>query len=219
MKYVLSLGFGLLAGIAVAAALLYFNPFTLSQSEAGNESGWVLAYSLGAEDTWLSTHDEWLKLPRVPADAPLLFEDGIRGSMLAAMPLDDPSGTMSAAATRIGVPSAESELLHAGLLVQDYWLISVPGAGSVFVHAVNNQWPLLRDTVVRVDWLQRRFSGPGHYVPTQGPGSAGAAVIGLTGEYAGLRGRGRESLSLDSYQGSLAQLSGRLLLEVGAAER
>lgn len=219
MKYVLSLVTGLLAGAAAALALVYFNPLTLSQGELATASDREFRYSLGAGDLWLSAHGESLGLPRVPADAPLLFERGIKGSLLTAMPLDDPGGGPSAAASRISVPSANSELLQAGLLVDDFWLISVPGSGSVFVHAVNNQWPLVRDTVVRVDWLKRDFDGPIRYEPTQGPVAMRAEVTGLTGEFAGMTGGARESLSLESYSGSLASLSGRLLIDLGSRER
>jgi hypothetical protein len=217
MKYVLSLVIGLLAGVAAAAALIYFNPLTRSQHAPASDSAWVLGYSLAASDTWLSTHNDRFDLPLVPKDVSLLWESGIKGSLLAAMPLKAEGSSVSAAASRISVPSSRTEFLRAGLLVEDYWLISVPGEGSVLVHAVNNQWPLLRDTVVRVDWLQRDFAGPGEYGPTMGPNATGAELIGLTGAFAGARGRGRERVTLDRYDGNLARVSGQLLLDVAAA--
>lgn len=218
MKYVLSLLVGLVAGTAVAGALVYFNPLTRGGSANDGGADWVLGYALDNADTWLSTHDNRLELPVVPGDVALLFEAGIRGSMLAAMPLRNAAGDVAAAATRISVPSGDSELLRSGLIVVDYWLVSVPGEGTIFVHAVNNQWPLLRDTVVRVDWLQRAWTGPAEYGPTRGPERGRAAVLGLTGRYAGARGHARERLSLDSYDGSLAQLAGELVLDVGGTE-
>lgn len=218
MKYVLSLILGLLAGTVTAAALIYFNPLTRGDNAAPDNPGWVLGYSLAAADTWLSTHNERIDLPLVPRDISLLWESGIKGSLLAAMPLRGTAGSANAAATRISVPSARTEFLRAGLLVEDYWLISVPGEGSVLVHSLNNQWPLLRDTVVRVDWLQRDFAGPGEYGPTQGPAATGAEVVGLSGDFAGARGRGRERVTLDRYDGSLTALSGQLLLDVAAAQ-
>jgi len=214
MKYVFSLFIGLAAGAAAAGALLYFNPLTLTQSHTVRSSDWSLSYSLAAADTWLSSHDQRIDLPVAPRNVSLLRERGIKGTILAAMPMKDAEGAPVAAASRISVPSAGTEFLRAGVLVEDYWLISVPGEGSVFVHAVNNQWPLLRDTVVRVDWLQRDWQGPGSYSPTRGPDRAGATVIGISGSYAGATGSAGERLSLESYDGSLAQLSGELLLDV-----
>lgn len=219
MKYLLSLVLGLMLGVAAAGALLYFNPLTRRQERAAPDADWVLSYSLAGTDTWISTHDERLDLPVLPKGVPLLWETGIKGMLLAAMPLEDAGSDLSAAGTRISVPSTQTEFLRAGLLVDDFWLISVPGRGSIFVHAVNNQWPLLRDTVVKVNWLHRSWSGPGEYGPTRGPEATGAEVVGMTGEYAGARGRGRERLSLDSYSGSLAELSGELRLDVADARR
>jgi hypothetical protein len=215
MKYVLSLCTGLLLGVLVAFALILFNPLTLSQSDPLNDPEWVLSYALSADHTWLSTHDDSLEIPIVPKDVPLLWENGIKRGIIAAMPLEATTGSPSAAGTRISFPSPETELLHSGLVVEDHWLISVPGAGTFFVHATSNQWPLLRDTVVRVDWLKRSWAGPGKYDVTRGPANAGAEVFGLTGTFQGTRGHARERLSLDSYAGSLDPLTGQLMIKLG----
>lgn len=218
MKYVLSLVFGLLLGAVTGLALLYFNPLTRTQSRPGAESDWVLEYSLTEGGTWLSTHSERLALPIVPVDAPLLWESGIKGSLLQAMPLANANGQPGAIGTRISVPSSDSEFVRSGLLVEDYWLISVPGEGSVFVYALNNQWPLVRDTLVRVDWLQQDWNGPSEYAPTLGPGAGGARVTGLTGSYRGREGGGRDSFKLDAYDGRSASVSGRLVIKLAEAE-
>ena len=218
MKYVVGLILGIVLGTATALALLYFNPLTQAQAPRGGESDWMLEYSLSASGTWLSTHDDSMALPVVPDDAPLLWETGIKGSLLQAMPLADATGRNAAVGTRVSVPSSATEFVRSGLLVEDYWLISVPGEGTVFVHALNNQWPLVRDTVVRVDWLQRDWSGPSEYAPTLGPGAAGARVVGLSGRFRGRQGGGRDTLRLDAYDGQLAQVSGKLVIELADAE-
>lgn len=215
MKYVVSLVFGLILGAGVALALLYFNPLTQYQSAPLSDPERSLDYKLAGADVWLSTHDDRLELPVVPRGVSLLYEDGIRGTWLSAFGINDQSLPGLAAATRISVPSRESELLRAGVLVEDFWLISVPGTGSMFVHAMSNQWPLLRDTVVNVDWLGREFNGPAAYDPTQGPAKGNAEVFGLTGAYGGTEGRAREHLSLETYNGGLAALSGQLRIRMG----
>lgn len=214
MKYVLSLILGLLLGAATALVGIYFNPLT--QGRAGVKEGfdWRLDYELTPSQSWLFTHDDRLDLPVVPGNAPLLFEQGIRGTLLAAMPLRGDAGLATAAASRISVPSAETEFLRSGLVVEDHWLISVPGRGTLYVHSLNNQWPLLRDTVVRVDWLRRQFSA-GSYDPTRGPAPEGADVIGLSGSFDGARGHAYERLTLASYHGSLETLTGQLMIDIG----
>jgi hypothetical protein len=214
MKYVVSLIFGLSLGAVTALAGIYFNPLTRGQSGVGDGFAWRLDYELAPSQSWLFTHDDRLDLPVVPADAPLLFEQGIRSTLLAAMPLRDGEGLTNAAATRISVPSAETEFLRSGLVVEDHWLISVPGRGTLYVHSLNNQWPLLRDTVVRVDWLRRQFSA-GSYDPTRGPAAEGAEVVGLTGSFGGARGHAHERLTLASYHGSLETLTGQLMIDIG----
>jgi hypothetical protein len=214
MKYVVSLLFGLVLGVAVAAAALYFNPLSRSQSAPLSNPERTLEYKLAGSGVWLSTHDDRLDLPVVPRDVPLLYEDGIRGTWLSALALEDKTMPGTIGATRISVPSPESELIRSGLLVEDFWLISVPENGSLFVHAMNNQWPLLRDTVVKVDWLGRDFAGPAKYDPTRGPANGAAEVFGLTGTYRELEGRAREHVMLESYAGGLSAVSGQLALRM-----
>ncbi len=214
MKYILALLAGLITGAAVAIAALYFNPLTQRSAEPMGAPDWSLQFGLAPAATWIATHDEKLGLPVVPADVPLLYEGGIEGSLLTSLPLHDASGRLAAFGTRITVPSSATEFLQAGLLVDDYWLISIPGQGTLFMHAVNNEWPLVRDTLVRVDLLNRDWKGPGEYAPTVGPDEDGARVTGLNGSFAGRTGHGRERSAIDNYTGSLAALSGELLLDL-----
>jgi hypothetical protein len=216
MKYVLSLLFGLMLGAGVAATALYFNPLTQNQSDRDG-GALVFDYTLKRSATLLTTHDGALGLPVVPAEVPLLFESGIKGSLLTALTLEGRAEVGRAVATRLSVPSPRSELLLSGVLVDDYWLISLPGKGTLFVHSANNQWPLLRDTVVQIDWLGRDWTGPKAYRPTRGPANGSAEVIGLTGRFAGSRGQGSERLTVASYGGSLEALEGELAFELGAS--
>jgi hypothetical protein len=214
MKYILSLIAGLVAGAALAVAALYFNPLTQRSAEPSGAPDWSLKFGLAPAAMWIATHDEKLDLPLAPADVPRLYEDGIEGMLLTALPLHDSSGRFAASASRITVPSSATEFLRSGLLVDDYWLISIPGQGTLFVHAVNNEWPLVRDTLVRVDLLRREWRGSEAYAPTVGPGADGANVVGLTGGLAGRTGHGRERLVLENYSGSLAALAGEIHLDL-----
>lgn len=213
MKYVLSLIFGIALGAIAAGALIFFNPLIRGQSAPPDSPEWELNYSLAAERLWLATHEDRLHIPVVPADVPLLFENGVKGSLMMAMPLQGGPGNESAVGTRISVPSSETELLLKGVIVEDHWLISVPGSGTVLVRSRNNYWPMLRDTLIRVDLLKRGFSGPGIYHPTRGPADRGAEVIGMTGALTDFRGQAHERMSLDSYSGSLGSLTGQLQIK------
>ncbi|MDX1561326.1 MAG: hypothetical protein R3305_00270 [Gammaproteobacteria bacterium] len=219
MKYLLSFVLGVAAGGAIALAALFFNPLTRAQSDDPSGAAWTLRYSVAPSDVLISTHDRSLGLPLVPSDAPLLWEQGIKGSVLTVMPLSADEAGSPAWATRISVPATDTDLLTAGVLVDDYWLVSVPGRGSVLVHSVSNHWPLLRDSVVRVDWLKQAWPGSAEYTPTRGPNAAAAAVVGLSGEFAGAEGRAWERVALKDYNGRFSGLAGQLLLDLGGAPR
>lgn len=220
MKYVITFFFGLAAGAAVALVLLYFNPLTGDAGRGRPAASWELGYALSPARASLLTHGEQLRLPVIPVDAPLLWEQGVRGTVLGVLALEDETGA-AAVATRISVPVADSDLLLHGLFVDDYWLVTAPGRGSLFVHALDNQWPLLRDTVGRVDLLRRDWPGAATYDPTVGPGPGGrATVLGLSGEFTGERGTARDLITLERYGAAgFAELSGELLLSLDSEPR
>jgi hypothetical protein len=212
MKYFLSLLVGLALGIAVAAAALFYNPLTLITADDETEATLVFDYALGPSSVLLETHDSTLDLPVVPVESPLLWEGALKGSILTALPLDSAGGS-GALATRLTVPSADTDLLMAGVIAHDYWLVSVPESGSFLVEANSNYWPLLRDTVVRVDLLGREWNGPQTYTLTGTSGDDRARVTGLTGRFTAQTGRAIDRLALEHYDGSLSALSGRLAVE------
>lgn len=217
MKYLFGFFAGLLVGALAALAVLYFNPLTGGGSRARGLSSLQLSYSLPEQDALLLTHDEQLKLPIIPANAPHLWEGGVKGTILSALTLASDDGER-AVATRISVPSQDTNLLLDGVLVDDYWLVTVPGRGGLFVHTVNNQWPLLKETVGRVDLLRQTWAGPATYDSTRGPAGNLGRVLGLSGEFAGRRGTAREFLAVDRYgPRGFEGMSGELALAIDDA--
>lgn len=212
MKYVLGFVAGLAIGVAAALAALYYNPLTATPLRSRPPTSWALSYSFPDRSSILLTHDEQLKLPLVPADAPRLWEGGIRGAILNELRLEGEDG-VEAVATRISVPSSRTNLVTNGVLVDDYWLVTAPGRGSVFVYDVNNEWSLLKETVGRVDLLRRPWSGRSVYDPTQGPAGGLGMVRGVSGEFAGRRGTARELLGVERYgERGFEEVTGELLL-------
>ena len=53
MRYLFGFALGLLAGVAAAAAVIFFNPLTRLQSLPDKDAGWVLDFSLGPTTTWI----------------------------------------------------------------------------------------------------------------------------------------------------------------------
>jgi hypothetical protein len=212
MKYLAIALLGLLLGAAAAGAVLYFNPLTAERAPAtGNYDG-AWRYAL-PQDALTFERGMGTYLPDEVAPAGELWEKSIQSSALLALRLRDAEGNPSAIASRLLAGSRETDLLLRGLLVADHWLITVPGQGSVFVRAETNVWPLLKDTVIPVRYLDRAWEGPIEIKPTAGPHSTGAALaIGATGSFASVRGEAAEAYRLNGIAPLAAD--GQLLLDL-----
>ena len=218
MKYVLAFIVGIALGAAAAGALVFFNPLIAGAGDSRPAAAWTLRYEFPEPSSLALSHDEQLGLPVIPADSPLLWESGIKGTVLNVLRLDDDSDDAAPVlATRVSVPSAASNLIFEGAIVDDYWLVTVPGGGSLFVHSASNDWPLLRDTVVKVNWLGRQFANGSEFWPTRGPLNGSAALTGVTGQFAAARGRAFERLELDHYRGRFDGVRGELSLLLDAS--
>lgn len=216
MKYFLTWFGGIVLGVAAALAALYYNPLTSGGGTAPNvASTLTLSYGFPEPNVLALSHNEQLKLAPIPEEIPLLWESGIDGTALSVLALADSEGQTMAVASRVSVPSLRTNLLLEGILVDDYWLITVADEGSLFVRAQSNYWPLFKETVVLVGYLRRPWSGPRRYAPTAGPRAGRfAEVIGATGRFAGRDGTAQEFLTLDRYSaaGGFESMHGQLLL-------
>ncbi len=189
---------GMLAGIALACALLYVNPLS-SQRLAPVDSTTLLSYEFGPA-TLSFTHGDQLGFDLQPRDVPALWESTIRRSMLGTFVLHDLQGAPVAIASRAMKLSTQSNPLLRGVLVADHWLVTVPGAGTYFIESEDNVWPLIRDTFVDVNLLGRSWEGSQFYELSIGPDSRGAArLLGTTGRFAGVEGVAVHSLEVTDY--------------------
>lgn len=218
MKYVLAGLAGLIVGALAAAAVVYLNPLTANRAAPAEAAGsWQLAYSLPEPGVLTHTHGGWLPSPLAPPGVPELWEETIRSSALTSVRLLDTRDGSPAWATRISVPSTKTNLILNGLVVGDYWLVSKPGAGSLYLSAYTNLWPAVKDTYLRVDVLRRPWRGGAAYSPTLR--TAGSpALLGATGRFAGIEGEGLETFEIDGYDAAagLASVDGRLTLKLDA---
>jgi hypothetical protein len=115
--------------------------------------------------------------------------------------------------------SADTDLLLNGVLLHDYWLLTLPNEGTVFVRAESNVWPFVKTTLVPVWFLGRPWRGPADYRTTAGPGAQGSAVVlGATGRVKGVEGSAVEQYRLTAFDraaGSAAAI-GELQLRLPA---
>lgn len=208
---------GLLVGAGLGLTALYFNPTIDTPPEPPSTSQRVLSYAFPGRDALALTHGGYLGLPSIPRSITPLWEESIKNSVLLTAGLKDPQGETVALGTQIGVPSSKTELLSTGVIVDEYWLISVPGSGSFFVHVENNFWPFIKDAIVGVEYLGRPWPGTAVYHPTHGPGSTkGGIVYGGSGEFMRLEGGASETYYLNHFSeiGGIESLSVELRLDL-----
>ncbi len=189
---------GGLVGAAAGAALILVNPLIGPADGILDDLDRTLSYELPASALVL-THSRAASVPVRPDGADELWERTVRTSALGLLTLASPDGA-PAVASRMLVPSRRTELLTAGVVVDDLWLVTLPGEGSLYVLGESNVWPIAKDTLVTVSLLGRPFPGPRSYVATAGPAPDGRAlVIGATGDFAGREGRAVERYRIETF--------------------
>lgn len=188
MKYLFVMIVGLLLGAAGAGAVLYYNPLTESAAPEPAAADRALHYDLPAQVLGVSLGERAL-LPTLEARDTALWEDTIDRTALVGLVLQDDQNRPAAIASRLLAGSASTDLLLHGVLLSDYWLLTLPDEGTLFVRVDTNVWPFLKRTLLPVWFLDRPWQGPVEYRPTAGPGAANTAiVIGATGRFSGVEG-------------------------------
>lgn len=183
MKHFFVALFGLLLGAAAAGVVLYYNPVTGASAAVPGRTDRLLRYSLPDEVLEFSLGAAAEFLGQSAGDDPL-WEDTINGTAVLGLVLNDDVDQPAAIASRLMAASSDTDLLLHGVLVSDYWLVTIPGEGSLFVRADSNVWPFLKQTLMPVWYFDRPWQGPVEYRPTVGPGpDHTATVLGLSGVF------------------------------------
>jgi len=219
MKYLLVAVLGLLIGAAAAGAAIYYNPFTMTKSRQLDVADRALHYSLPSEVLGFAL-GEAVAPPGTPKRDGPLWEETIDRTAMLSLVLDDAHDNPAAIASRLLAVSPRTDFVLSGVRVNDYWLLTIPGDGTLFLRADTNVWPFLKETLP-VWYLGRPWKGPSEYSPTAGPGELGAAVvIGATGRFAGLEGSAIEKYRLTDLDPAArsAAATGELDLRLGASQ-
>jgi hypothetical protein len=217
MRYAFVAVLGMFIGAVAAGALIYFNPMTETSAPEPAASDRTLHYDLPGEVLGFTLGEHVLPPGAAEVDNGF-WEETIDRTALLGLVLDDAADKPVAVASRLLAGSAETDFLLRGVLVSDYWLLTIPNEGTLFLRADSNVWPFLKQTLLPVWYLGRPWGGPADYRPTAGPGDDGAAVVvGATGKFSGLEGTAIERYrltDLDPASRSVAAL-GELHLRIG----
>lgn len=193
MKYVITLFLGFVVGAAMAAGLLYINPLTVGAGSSLPDTDEVFAYASPITSELAFASDGLSRLSSHPRDVTDLWEKAIVKSALSLVVLRDRDGAPLGLASRVSYPAERTELLTTGVLLNDDWVVSLPGSGSFFVSSQANWWPFLKDTVIPVWYFGQPWSGSQAIDPTVGPDASGHGVVtGATGRFVGRLGRAIE---------------------------
>ncbi|HUQ53090.1 MAG TPA: hypothetical protein VM692_12770 [Gammaproteobacteria bacterium] len=188
MKYLLVAIVGLVLGAAAAGVVLYFNPLADKSAAQPNATDRVLHYSLPDQVLEFAVGED-ARMFGQDAGHDSLWEGTINRTAVLGLVLNDAANQPAAIASRLIAPSADTDLLLRGVLLDDLWLVTLPGEGTLFVSAESNAWPFLKKTLVPVWYLARPWKGPADYWPTVGPGTDNSGVVlGLTGALRGSEG-------------------------------
>jgi hypothetical protein len=195
MRYLFVAIIGLLLGVAAAGAVLYYNPLAERSAPTPGATARVLHYSLPDHVLEFAVGED-AKLVGQDAGNDSLWEETIDRAAVLGLVLNDGSNRPAALASRLLSTSPDTDLLLNGVLVSDHWLVTIPGEGTLYVHADSNAWPFLKETLVPVWYLDQPWSGPAEYWPTVGPAADDSAqVVGLTGAF-----RGAEGSAVERYE-------------------
>jgi hypothetical protein len=216
MKYLLVAVTGLLLGAAAAGVIIYFNPFADRAATPPGATARVLTYSLPEHVLEAAIGEDARLLGHDPGEDGL-WEDTIDRTAVLGLVLNDEENRPAAISSRLIATSPDTDLLRTGVVLEDYWLVTILGEGTLFVHATSNAWPFLKETLLPVWYLERPWKGPAEYWPTIGPGlDETASVVGLTGSFGGSTGGAVERYELAALdpERRFAAAKGELYLDI-----
>ena len=195
MRYLFVAIVGLVLGAALAAGVLYVNPLAERSAPMPSATDRVFHYSLPDQVLEFAIGEDARLLGQDTGDDSL-WEETIDRAAVLGLVLNDGSNQPAALASRLLSTSPDTDLLVSGVLVSDFWLVTILGEGTFFVHADSNAWPFLKETLLPVWYLERPWNGPAEYWPTVGPGTDDTAdVVGVTGSF-----RGSEGSAIEHYE-------------------
>jgi hypothetical protein len=199
MKYLFVGLLGLLLGAGLAGTALYYNPFTAHTGAAPVTGDRVLRYSLPDQVLTAAVGEHAMFAGRSKG-VDGLWEETIDRTAVLGLVLTDESGQPAAIASRLIAASPSTDLLLTGVVLSDYWLVTLPGQGTLFVRSDSNVWPFLKETLLPVWLFDRPWRGPAEYRPTVGPNAGNtASVLGVTGVFEGKSGSAVERYDVTAF--------------------
>ncbi len=223
MKYLIVLLLGLVTGVAIALAFLFYNPFTaqrsLSPLAVSDRQQISLRYSAVAEDLILITNSgDSSRLQPNPVKVLQLWEAPIRNTDVLVTLLHDSRNEPVGIGVKYSSRSERTRLLNGKALVDSAWYIYLPGKGSMLIEQSENHWAFFREVIIPAHWNSgNKWRGNWHGTITDGPGALGTArVYGGSGIYKGLNSEAIETHTAKAYSTDVGPVAmeGRLTIDL-----
>ncbi|MBT8080656.1 MAG: hypothetical protein KJO31_18895 [Gammaproteobacteria bacterium] len=205
MKYLVSLLLGVVAGMSVLAAALYFNPFAaparVSPLAVSESSIMGLSFSVVPSESLILTNDGDSMDNTHPDRVQELWEPAVRKSQAMVTLLTDRLGEPIGIGVKISSISEDTRITNSEFLVDSVWHVYLPGRGSFFVDQVENRWSYYHEIVIPAWWSSSdSWRGNWRNVMTVGPNALGTArVTGANGAFAGLQTEAVEALAAKAF--------------------
>lgn len=222
MRYLLVFFAGLIVGLVLLVAGVYYNPLNktsgLSPLSVTDNEVIRLTYSAVAADSLVYTNDGESQVTPHPGKVLQLWEPPIGKTTARVVELLDSRGALAGIGVKFSSDSESTQPLRGKVLVNSVWHIILPDRGTLFVEQSENYWSYMRDIVLpayrssgdswRGNWFQHI---------SDGPGALGTAwVHGGSGEFAGMQSDAIEAITAKAYtisQGPVA-MTGELSIEI-----
>ena len=213
MRIIFALVLGLLVGLGLAAAILFYNP--VSQYVGKAPTGELLFYDNNMEHFSIS-HAGRIPVPFRPNSIEPLWEGAINGAVLTVFPLNNADGELVALASRTSILSEDTDLLLHGVKTHNDWLLSFAGRGTLFIDDQEDLSELVRYGVVPVWLLRQPWSGSREFLATSGPNTGSAQILGGSGEFNNATGRLRQRHLVEQFDRGDFRWSSQVGLEIDA---
>jgi len=223
VKYLTVLLLGLVTGVAIALAILFYNPLTaqrsLSPLAVSDRQQISLRYSAVAEDSIIITNNGGSsRLQPNPVKVQQLWEATISKTDVLVTLLHDSRNESVGIGVKYSSRSERTRLLNGEALVDSTWYIYLPGKGSMLIEQSENHWAFLREVVIPAHWNSgNKWRGNWYGTITNGPGALGtASVYGGSGIYKGLNSEAIETHTAKAYSTDVGPVAmeGRLTIDL-----
>ncbi|MEX0708646.1 MAG: hypothetical protein WD078_11835 [Woeseia sp.] len=204
MKYFVGLLLGMIVGVAIFGAAIYWNPFVgrSSVSPLALSTDMVeLTFSEVPEKSiaWIDNGDSaW---PPHPQKVQELWEPAIADTVVLVTRLNDSRGQPAGFGIKFSTGAESARLMNGEVLVNSVWHVWLSGQGGLLIEQTENEWPWLRDVVIPARWsTSNHWRGTWFGILTVGPSALGSGrVTAGSGRFSGAEGEAVEARRASAY--------------------